>query len=379
MLNRALPLTLASFCLMGAPASAITNGTPDDGRHPYVGALVTHDGKGRKHQLICTGTLVSPTAFVTAAHCLVGEPTDLFVSFDAFVGAPDVGPEVALHPGTATGHPQFVDETAPGDTHDLAVVRLDPPVEGIAPAELPTPDRLAEPHGTRYDLVGYGREGRTTQGFYGGGTRHFATGPFASLEPFKLMMDQTGTNGGTCNGDSGGPVLLEGSRTVVAVVSDGDPECAVSSVNYRLDTESARAFLDDFVPVPPPPPPPPAPTPTPAPSATPAPTVTPPPVVVAPKAVISAAFRPGRVTRLRVSGVPAGGRVELRCRKPRRARRGCGFTRRVFTGRTTVDLLRAFRTRRLPAGTRIHVVVSAPGAATVRAGWRITRTGARRI
>ena len=243
----ALAATLLAVSLP-TPASAITNGQPDEGRHPDVGALVSHNGKDRKPHLLCTGTLLSSTVFLTAAHCLVDEPTKLYVAFEAFVGAPDVGPEVVLHPGTAIGHPQFVDETAPGDTHDIAIVKLDPPLEGFPTGELPVPGAVAG--ATGYELVGYGREGQNRTGFYGGGSRRFAFGAFLGLESYKLLLNQTGTLGGTCNGDSGGPALQSGSRTVLGITSDGDPACAVNGVYYRADTASARDFLDDFIAVP---------------------------------------------------------------------------------------------------------------------------------
>lgn len=239
-------------------AHAITNGQGDDGRHPYVGALVTHDGKDRKKRLICSGTLISRTVFLTAAHCLLDEPTRLYVSFDAFVGAPDVGPGVVLHPGTAAGHAAYIDSTATGDTHDIGVVRLDAPVQGVAPATLPRPDALGKLQAsgrlaqTSMEVVGFGREGYDGKRFFGGGGRRFGQGAFGSLEPYKLNTDQSGTFAGSCNGDSGGPVLLAGTSTVVAIISDGDPYCQINGINYRVDTDSARDFLDDFTPVPPP-------------------------------------------------------------------------------------------------------------------------------
>ncbi len=243
----------ATCALPATPAAAITNGQPDEGRHPYVGAVVTHDGKHRKKRLICSGTLVSPTVFVTAAHCLLDEPSRLYVSFDEFVGAPYLADSVRVHPGTAFAHAGYVDAAAPGDTHDIGVIRLDAPVQGIAPAELPAQpleelQRSGRLSRGGIELVGYGREGIDARGRgYGGGGRRYGLGAFGSLEPYKLNSVQTGTLTGSCNGDSGGPVLLPGTRTVVSVISDGDVACAVHGVNYRLDTASARAFLAEHL------------------------------------------------------------------------------------------------------------------------------------
>jgi hypothetical protein len=60
--------------------------------------------------------------------------------------------------------------------------------------------------------------------------------------------------GGACVGDSGGPAFMSVSGQDVAVAVSSlpatDPGCRAISDYYRLDTEQARAFLDDFVAVP---------------------------------------------------------------------------------------------------------------------------------
>jgi secreted trypsin-like serine protease len=248
-------LAVLATAVPSPSAWAITNGQADEGRHPWVGALVSYDPETGDKYLICSGTLVAPTVFLTAAHCLLDEPSDLYVSFDSFVGAPDVGPEVKLYHGQAFGHPDFVDETAPGDTHDIAVVVLDQPVKRARIALLPakkTLDHLAR-HGVtddiRYGVVGYGREGHDEEGFFGGGSRRFGFSSFDFLEPFKLNLTQAVADGdgGTCRGDSGGPVFLAKTKIIVGIVSDGDPFCEETSVNYRVDSKPALKFLLGFL------------------------------------------------------------------------------------------------------------------------------------
>ena len=247
-------IATAAFAVPAGTASAITQGQADEGRHPWVGALVSYDPETGEKYLICSGTLIDPNVFLTAAHCLLDEPSDLYVSFDSFVGAPDVGPDVTLYHGQAVGHPEFVDETAPGDTHDIAVVVLDKAVKGVKTATLPKSNTLSKlvrtgiAARTGWGVVGYGREGHTEEdGFFGGGSRRFAFSAFGSLQSFKLLLDQKAPKGGTCRGDSGGPVFLGKTRIVVGIVSDGDAYCQEDSVNYRVDTRSAQRFLAPFL------------------------------------------------------------------------------------------------------------------------------------
>src|SRR5437879_2138317 len=54
---------------LSSPAYAITNGSPDRGDHPSVGALLADKPYKDGTSAYCTGTLVSPTVFLTAAHC----------------------------------------------------------------------------------------------------------------------------------------------------------------------------------------------------------------------------------------------------------------------------------------------------------------------
>src|SRR4051812_44828412 len=58
---------------LAAPAGAIINGSPDNGAHPNVGTVIWRGADGVLFRT-CTGTLVSPRVFLTAAHCLALDP-----------------------------------------------------------------------------------------------------------------------------------------------------------------------------------------------------------------------------------------------------------------------------------------------------------------
>ena len=93
-------VVIAAALGTAAPASAITFGHVDNNDHPYVGGLVV-DFNGTKF-LICSGTQISATIFLTAGHCtdlldsLAVDPADVYVTGIGFV----VGYDVAGSAGT---------------------------------------------------------------------------------------------------------------------------------------------------------------------------------------------------------------------------------------------------------------------------------------
>jgi secreted trypsin-like serine protease len=252
-----------SVLLASGVAGAITYGELDGTRHPYVGAIVVSDEDGQKF-VWCSGTLISPTVFLTAAHCVV-DHEQYGVTFEGvtFDSTFDPGSS-SLTSGTLHAHPLFEREAA--YFHDIAVIELDRRVRGVGYGKLPRArllDRLNQA-GTledqKFTSVGYGDQERTHEPGSGSpdyGTeevRMFSTQLFQTLTKNHLKLTQNPAlgYGGTCYGDSGGPLFLGGpsSNQLVALTSTGDAVCTATSVNYRLDIPEARAFLDDYVALP---------------------------------------------------------------------------------------------------------------------------------
>jgi hypothetical protein len=266
----------AAVLLASGMASAITYGQPDEGRHPYVGALVVADEEFGEFAP-CTGTLIAPDVFLTAAHCTWGIEQAIEQGLLEFRGVTfddvyDPATRV-VYPGTLHSHPGWpgtssVSGVGP-DFHDIGVVVLDEEVAGIQPASLPRAgllDQLAndgELKDQRFTVVGYGLTELTHEPGSGAPvygepwTRRYAVSSFSALNKSVLRLAQnpaTG-DGGTCYGDSGGPHFLgagaqETDVTVSIGAPKGDLRCRAMNQTYRLDTPSARDFLDEFVTLP---------------------------------------------------------------------------------------------------------------------------------
>jgi secreted trypsin-like serine protease len=258
-----------SVLLASGVAGAITYGQPDDPvnpEYPYVGAIVVSDDRAEDQKFVwCSGTLISPTVFLTAAHCLIDHER-FAVTFEGVTFESTFNPETSLlYSGTLYAHPDF--ERFANYVHDIGVVVLDSPVEGVDEfGELPTAGLLDELYrdgglrGEEFTSVGYGYQERTHEpgsgspAFGDDERRMISTQLFRTLTKNHLKLSQNPAlgYGGTCYGDSGGPVFLGGpsSNQLVALTSTGDAVCTATSVNYRLDTQEAQDFLAPFVTLP---------------------------------------------------------------------------------------------------------------------------------
>jgi hypothetical protein len=74
--------TAVAALVLTSSASAITNGVPDGTGHPEVGALLAQQAFSDGTWEECTGTLISPTVFLTAEHCDEGV-SRVAVTFDS--------------------------------------------------------------------------------------------------------------------------------------------------------------------------------------------------------------------------------------------------------------------------------------------------------
>jgi secreted trypsin-like serine protease len=248
MLRLAL-LAAAVSLILAIPAGAVTGGSPDGSGHPNVGGLVADQAYSDGTWIYCSGTLISPTVFLTAAHCVEGPRVTV-----TFSGAYLPGDKTYV--GTWHADPAY--NQSQSDPHDIAVVVFDRAIKGITPAQLPSAGSLSSlPADQQFTAVGYGAYA-VTSGKGGGhqylyndvrnaGTSTLNTTTQAWL---KMSMNPSHGDGGGCFGDSGGPNFLGSSNVVAATTITGDSVCRSTNVAYRLDTASARNFLAQYVALP---------------------------------------------------------------------------------------------------------------------------------
>jgi len=265
------------------PAGAITGNYQKDPEHPFVGLVVFYDENGEfMHR--CSGSLLTPIVFLTAGHCTSGgtdesgetipDPTTARVYFQQNAGA-NYDPETELDP--MSGYPEYCAEGTLGvtcatsdelynygfadfagfpNTHDVGLVILDQEIVMPEYGKLAAPgslDKLATRRGHQeitFTISGYGLSLTYPTRTLSFRERLMAMTQLVNLRSaltcgfnLHLSANPGGGRGGTCFGDSGGPVFYGGfeSNTIVGVTSFGlNQNCRGVDFAYRTDTTAVR-------------------------------------------------------------------------------------------------------------------------------------------
>jgi hypothetical protein len=267
----ALAVALVSFA---GSAGAITGNSQDDFVHDNVGLLVFYTPNTPAGQdpfsHRCSGTLISATVMVTAGHCTDGVDSGRVYfaqsaapnydpnAFGGFGGDPTTGYPylngVTFHRADDYGFDNFADFP---QTRDVGVVVLDTPVTpangfGVLPG-VGALDAYAtgSKKEARFTVSGYGISGvspavvsfreRLT-------AESYLVNNEAPITEFNLKTTANASQGkgGTCNGDSGGPVFFKGTNVIAAVTSFGmNGQCKGLDFSYRLDRAPVLAWIND--------------------------------------------------------------------------------------------------------------------------------------
>ena len=260
-----LAALIAALAIVVVPAGAITDGHPDGNGHPYVGLMVAQTAAGAPLWR-CSGTLISPTLFLTAGHCTESPAAHVEIWFDADVesGIPGNGyPFNGPAQGTPFTHPDY--NPAAFFLRDLGMVVLDAPVVMAQYGQLPQLDELDQLKTQRgkqdvgFTAVGYGlqmsfpdaaawKEHNVRVRMVAHPKLNQINAPGFTGD-FSMLLSNNANTGGTCFGDSGGPNFLGDSRVVAGVTSFGiNGNCAGTGGVFRVDRSWSLNWINSFFP-----------------------------------------------------------------------------------------------------------------------------------
>ncbi|MFG3703602.1 trypsin-like serine protease [Micromonospora sp. NPDC047670] len=208
---------------------------------PYiVGVVTTLRVDGEFYWYWCTGTIVAPNKVLTAAHCVTDGPgttrviagnDQLLDRYGNILNTSGYVAEVAstwTHPNWNLAQ-QYADPEAP-IRNDLSVITLkqDLPAEYTPVAMGTQGDQTPYVAGTSAVIAGYGATGLEVEGEVADSRLRKATVPMQSdsycnvpghYYPGEMFCAGAGLPGApqsdTCNGDSGGPILVGGKQVGV--------------------------------------------------------------------------------------------------------------------------------------------------------------------
>lgn len=258
------------------PAAAITNTYTKDYVHTYVGLIAFYDDAGEfSHR--CSGSLLSPTVFLTAGHCTddgaggvmasariwfqqdAGANYDPATQHDPITGYPDECAAGTLGVVCATATEMynygFNDFAGFPDNRDAGLVIVDQPISVSKYATLAPAGTLdgAKKPGLYFTVSGYGISFSSKHGNISFRERLQATSTLVNLnstwtDGYNIQTQGNGGwRGGTCSGDSGGPILLRDTDVIVGVTSFGKSNagCRGTDFYYRTDRTPVLDFIHD--------------------------------------------------------------------------------------------------------------------------------------
>ncbi len=239
-----------------------------------------------ENQSACTGTLISESVIITAAHCLTTKPQNLRVVFGNELSAtlnarePDIQSEFVRRATAILSHPAYTgNEENPSEWNDIGLIQFAGNLPtGYKPVQF-LQDELLLTKGTEVTMAGYGvthvqieninekkfpnlkkaiESGDITCeepeagekqkcykiDFQGEDDLLMTTAILESLLPSEIRLDESNGHG-TCIGDSGGPAFIQhqGQYYFFGITSRGSYACD----NHGIYTNALyfKTWIDD--------------------------------------------------------------------------------------------------------------------------------------
>lgn len=246
-MRRFAPSMCTALALVMAGGCAGDRGEPDrsSAARPLIGGTLSIDDPAvvalqfpSSNQAFCTGTLISPSVILTAAHCVDMAGTDPDVT--AFFGNDIKSGGTRIGIGAKVQHLEW--NGSVDDGNDIALILLNFPQDPFLPVEMNDVAPLSDEIGTPYRQVGFGVYDRDT-GDADGKKRQGTTSITGVDDPDVVLSGDDDLS--VCFGDSGGPgfITVDEVEYVAGIHSyTTSKDCFPPNGDTRVDI-----YVDDFV------------------------------------------------------------------------------------------------------------------------------------